>query len=316
MSVRRSVTFGGDADSRFAVQMISMFSENLRLALKMISMTSAQLAAELGTHKSVVSRWLNGSVQPTPHNISRLTALVQTQVKEFRILDWERDPVAFAELFGVTPGTLKYKAPGLPIAIWDQMVATSALRGKAYQGFFRSTRPSPTHPGRFVHDHGMIRRDENGLMRLTMGSAGTVVEGWMIPLHNQLYCIAADVTGGTLLFGIFNGLGGSQVNAFDGLCLITGSDLGRAPTATPMFCERVGVLTGDRAVDDARWAELAAQNPIAPEGSVPEHIRKHLVRDIGPTPFGLGGDLLLALPLARSLSRGPDFDAHPKTERG
>jgi hypothetical protein len=82
-----------------------------------------------------------------------------------------------------------------------------------------------------------------------------------------------------------------------------------------MFCERVGVLTGDRAVDDARWAELAAQNPIAPEGSVPEHIQKHLVRDIGPTPFGLGGDLLLALPLARSLSRGPDFDTQPKTER-
>ena len=40
----------------------------------------------------------------------------------------------------------------------------------------------------------------------------------MIPLHNQLYCVAADVTGGTLLFGIFNGLGGSQVDAFDGIC--------------------------------------------------------------------------------------------------
>jgi DNA-binding transcriptional regulator YdaS (Cro superfamily) len=192
-----------------------MFSDNLRLALKMISMTGAQLASELGTHKSVVSRWLNGSVQPTPHNVSLLTALIQKRVKEFRLLDWERDPVAFAELFGVSPGTLNHmaKAPGLPIAIWDQMMATTALRAKAYEGFFRSTRPSPSHPGRFVHDHGIIRRDDNGLLRLTMGSAGTVVEGWMIPLHNQLYCIAADVTGGTLLFGIFNGLGGSQVDA-------------------------------------------------------------------------------------------------------
>ena len=294
-----------------------MFSENLRLALKMVSMTSAQLASELGTHKSVSSRWLNGSVQPTPHNISRLTALIQTHVKEFRLLDWERDPVAFAELFGVSPGTLKHAAPsGLPIAIWDQMVATSAMRGKAYEGFFRSTRPSPSHLGRFVHDHGMIRRDDNGLPRLTMGSAGTVVEGWMIPLHNQLYCVAADVTGGTLLFGIFNGLGGSRVDAFDGICLITGSDLGRAPTATPMFCERVGGFTGERVADDNRWAELAAKNPLAPEGSVPEHIQKHLVRDIGPTPFGAGGDLLLALPLARSLSRGPDYDVPPRADRG
>ena len=88
--------------------MNSTFSENLRLALKMVSMTSAQLASELGTHKSVVSRWLNGSVQPTPHNISRLTALVQKHVKAFRLLDWERDPDAFAELFGVSPGALKH----------------------------------------------------------------------------------------------------------------------------------------------------------------------------------------------------------------
>lgn len=300
--------------------MAAMFSDNLRLALKMVSMTSAQLASELGTHKSVVSRWLNGSVQPTPHNISRLTALIQKHVKEFRLLDWERDAVAFAELFGVSPTILKSNAgqpaPGLPIAIWDQMVATAAMRAKAYEGFFRSTRPSPSHPGRFVHDHGMIRRDENGLLRLIMGSAGTVVDGWMIPLHSQLYCVGADVTSGTLLFGIFNGLGGSRVDAFDGICLISGSDLGRSPTATPMFCERVGNLSGDRAADDTTWAELAARNPLAPEGSIPEHIRKHLVRDIGPTPFAQGGDLLLALPLARSLSRGPDYDALLKTDRG
>ncbi|MGD0142949.1 MAG: helix-turn-helix domain-containing protein [Rhizomicrobium sp.] len=108
--------------------MTSIFSENLRLALKMVSMTSAQLALELGTHKSVVSRWLNGSVRPTPHNISRLTALIQTHVKEFRLLDWDREPPAFAALFGVSPDTLNPKAAGLPIAIWDRMLALPLAR--------------------------------------------------------------------------------------------------------------------------------------------------------------------------------------------
>src|ERR1019366_9180184 len=201
----------------------------------------------------------------------------------------------------------------LPLAIWDQMVSTAALRGHAYEGFFRSTRPHPRSTGRFLHEYGMIRRDENGLLRLNMGSAETVVDGWMIPLHGQLYSICADVNTGRLLFGIFNGLGASRVDVFDGLTLIPGFDQGRSPMATAMLCERVGQLSGDRQADDARFAELASQNPLAPEGSVPEHIQKHLVRDFGPAALALGGDWLLNMSLARTTSRGPEYETQPKT---
>jgi hypothetical protein len=43
---------------------------------------------------------------------------------------------------------------------------------------------------------------------------------------------------------------------------------------------------------------------VAPEGSVPEPLARHLVRDIGPASLAAGGDWLLAMPIARSLSRG------------
>jgi transcriptional regulator with XRE-family HTH domain len=293
------------------------FSEKLRLVLKMLSMTAGRLASELAIDKSVVSRWLKGSVQPSAHNLSLLSALVATRVEGFRTLDWERSPEGLAALFGVDPGAMSTVRPvapspqGLSLAIWDQMVATTALRGAAYEGFFRATRPHPMAPNRYLHEYGMIRHDETGLLRLIMGSAETIVEGWMIPLNSQLYSICAQASTGTLLFAIFNGLGSSRVDVFDGLTLMPGFDMGRSPTSTAMLCERVGDLSDDRAADDARFAELASQNPLAPEGSVPEHIQKHLVRDFGPSALALGGEWLLNMSLARTMTRGPEYETAP-----
>ena len=294
--------------------MTTPFSEKLRLVLKMLSMSSAQLASELGTDKSVVSRWLKGSVLPSAHNLSRLTSVIATRVASFRTLDWEREPQDFAEMFGADPDAIsramggRPQSRGLPLSNFVQMLESAERRGKSYEGFFRSTRPAPTAPGRFIHEQGMIRRDPIGLLKLTMGSAGTVVEGWMIPLHGQLYSIATEMNSGTLLFGIFNGLGATKVDVFDGLTLLPGADKGRSPTATAILCERIGDLSGDPETDDRHCHELMAINPLAPEGSVPERIRNHLVRDIGPAQLALGGDWLLNALLSRSMSSGPDFD--------
>jgi transcriptional regulator with XRE-family HTH domain len=286
------------------------FGEKLGLILKMLSMSGAQLASELKIDKSVVSRWLRGSAQPSVHNLSRLSLAIAGRVPGFRTIDWERSPENIAAMFGAGPEAMtaaaaQGKSGALPIAIWDLMVTTTALRGKAYEGFFRSTRVHPAVPNCFIHDHGMIRRDDIGILKLTMGSSGTVVDGWMFPLQSQLICIAADMTGGNMLFGIFNGIGGERVDVFDGITLIPGFDIARSPTAMVMVCERIGDLSGDREADDKRIAELVSQNPVAPEGSVPEHIQKHLLGDFGPKAFADGGDRLLTLPVIRSMTRGP-----------
>jgi len=57
--------------------------------------------------------------------------------------------------------------------------------------------------------------------------------------------------------------------------------MGRSPTATAIICERVGDLSGDRAADDRRYAELSSQKPRSrPDGSVSPSIAAHLARDL------------------------------------
>ena len=291
--------------------MAEAFGRKLELVLKRLSMSRARLAADLRVDKSVVGRWVTGAVRPSAHNLARLSALVAEHIAGFTALDWDRDLPGFAELLGADPGTLggagKAGPPHLPLPLMDQVLASTALRGKAYEGFFRSTRPYVLAPGRFVHDHGMIRMDETGLLRLKIGTGGTTVEGWVLPFGNQLFVLSVDVTSGALLFGIFNGVSGPRADVVDGLCLTPAQDAGRTPTAHAMVFERVGDLSGDPEADDRRFAELAGLPPVAPEGSVPDDVRRHLLRDFGPLQAAQGGDMLLRAPLTRSLARGSAY---------
>lgn len=283
------------------------FSVKFALALKALSLSRARLAADLGVDKSVVGRWATGAVRPTEHNLSRLTILIGERVPGFTVLDWDRSLADFAGLLGADPAALGAASQGLPLAILDLIRATTVLRGAAYEGFFRSTRPCVLAPGRFLHDTGMIRLDANGLLALRMGTGGTRVEGWMLPIHNQLVCIGADVVSGAMVFGIFNGVAMARAEVIDGLSLGSALDSARTPTAFAMMFERIGDLSGDPEADDQCFEALAARDPLAPEGSVPQEIQDHLARDIGPAQLAAGGDWLLQMPLFRSLSRGPSY---------
>jgi transcriptional regulator with XRE-family HTH domain len=288
------------------------FAKKLELVLKVLSMSRARLAADLGVDKSVVGRWVSGAVQPSAHNLSRLSGLVAERIPGFNALDWDRGLPSFGELLGVnlegiSGGGGAEALLGLPLPQMDQFLAATALRGGAYEGFFRTTRPYTLVPGRFVHDHGMIRRDASGLLRLRIVSDGTVVDGWMLPFGNQLAAICVDITSGALMFGLFNGVGTATAEVVDGLVLAPALDVGRTPTAHAMIFERVGDLTGDTEADDRRLAELAALEPVAPDASISEALRAHLVSDFGPAQAAIGGNLLLQLPLSRSVARGPAY---------
>jgi transcriptional regulator with XRE-family HTH domain len=284
------------------------FRAKLELVLKALSISRGQLAAELGVDKSAVGRWVTGAAEPTGYNLARLTAAVARRVEGFSALDWDRDLGELAQRLGAGNGPGGSTPTGLPLNVMDEVKATTHLRSSAYQGFFRSTRPYVLMPGRFVHDHGMIRMDPaSGLLALKIGSGGTWAEGWMLPLHNQLFAIASDAAGGAVLFGLFNGVAAPKVEVVDGLVLAPALDPGRTPTAYAMMFERVADLSGDPAADDATFVRLASQDSLAPEGSIPDDVAQHLLRDIGPAQVPLGGDLLLRLPIARSLARGATY---------
>lgn len=72
-----------------------------------------------------------------------------------------------------------------------EILSATRFRGPAYEGFYRSTRPFGAEPGRFIHDTAIIRTEPNGLLRLGMSTGGVVVDGWMFPLQDRVFCMGS-----------------------------------------------------------------------------------------------------------------------------
>lgn len=283
------------------------FAAKLEVVMKALSLSRGRLAADLGVDKSVVARWVTGAVTPSEHNLASLTALVAQKQAGFTMLDWDRSADGLVALFGgetARPATLQDDTLGYPPGVIEQARTTTERRGGAYEGFWRTTRPSMLMKHRFFHDRGMIRREPNGLLSIQFGGAGLLFTGWMLPAEGQLFVTVYDTVGYTPIFLILNGVPLPKASILDGLVMGAALNAARSPSAYPIILERTGDLSGDRAADDAACAELLQQDPLAPQGSVPDHIERYLIRDIGPEAERKGGDLFLLAPVATSLSRG------------
>ncbi len=280
------------------------FSSKLDLVLKALSMSRARMAADLAVDKSLVGRWASGKIMPSAHNLARLTELIATRRPGFTLLDWERDQESLAQALGVEAAVPVQAFDWVPPAIFAEAVQCVSARGAVYEGIWRSTRPSSDLPGRFLHDHLLIRRADNGILSFQTGVEGVSFEGWAMLLQHQLFSVAADRAHGTLLFSIFNGVARQKAQVLDGITLACLRDAGGSPAASTCLLERVAELTGDRAEDEHRYQTLikAQGSPLAPEGSVPEAVRAHLTREADPASMGLGG--LLRMYFGQSMARG------------
>lgn len=290
------------------------FPTKLELVMKALSFSRGRLAADLGVDKSVVARWATGAVSPSEHNLAALTALISSRKPGFSMLDWDRSLEALMALFGGESLAGRSPQPqGLDLLnpLLEQARLTTSRRGAAYEGFWRSTRPSVMMEGRFFHDHGMIRREADGLLRFQVGGSGLLFQGWVLPAEGQLFVILYDTVGLTPIFLTFNGVPLQKAALLDGIVMAAALNAARTPSAYPIILERIGDLSGDVEADDARCQELLAMDPLAPEGSIPEHIHKHLIRDVGPSAVAAGiGDLFLLSPVTTTLSRGASAGGH------
>jgi hypothetical protein len=289
--------------------MFESFAEKLAFALKALSLSRGHLAAELGVDKSVVGRWVTGAVTPSGANLAKLTALVERRASGFTQLDWDLQGDDFARAFGVEPrGRENGGAPqfgdGPPLLLMDQVAATTRLRGGAYEGFFRSTRPYAQGPGLYMHDQMLIRRRENGLLGYYMLSGGVRVEGWALLLQNQLFSIGTEMTSGSLVFGIINGISTLKAGRLDGLLLYCALDPSRTPTATAVVFDRLGDVSDDEEADMARLEAMDNSDAAEDGEDLDAGLKAHLARDFGPSELAAGGDWLLRMPLSRSLSAG------------
>lgn len=295
------------------------FSEKLDLVLKALSMSRGRLAAELGVDKSLVGRWASGAVTPSAHNLENLTRLVAAKRTGFTMLDWDRDLGSLASVFGVDAKVngnghqaKANGAPGgLPLPGLDLVRMVTERRAATYEGFWRSTRPSIAMPGKIFHDYGMIRCEPDGLLSFKMGGSGLLFDGWMLPVEGQLFAILFDTVGQTPVFLIFNGVSLHKAVQLDGLILAAALNAARTPSAYPVVLERLGDLTGDREADDEHFAGLQQLDTEATDNSVPESLRDHLIRDIGPDAVAAGkGELFLLSSWANSLSKGLSSGGH------
>lgn len=288
------------------------FGAKLGLALKALSMSRGRLAADLGVDKSLVGRWASGAVTPSEHNLSNLTKLIAQKRPGFTMLDWDRDLSGFARVFGVdadiagppADGEGPSQPSGLALPIIDTARQTTARRGKAYEGFWRTTRPSVIMPGEFFHDHGMIRIGEDGLLNIKVGGAGLLFDGWLLLAEGQLFGLIHDTVGSTPIFLVFNGTPLPKASTLDGLVMAAALNAARTPSAYPIILERIGDLSGDAAADMAECEALVSRDPRATPESCSQAVRDHLVRDIGPEAAKKGGDMFLLASMDATFSRG------------
>ncbi|ATY31963.1 hypothetical protein [Sphingomonas psychrotolerans] len=76
--------------------------------------------------------------------------------------------------------------------------------------------------------------------------------------------------------------------------LLTAGNAMRNPSASPIVMERLGDLTGDKQADDAHAASLMSRPQfVQDEALISPVMRGHLIRDFGPTPAKIGGDMFL-----------------------
>ena len=286
------------------------FSDGLELVLKALSISRGQLAADVGVDKSLISRWCSGSVTPSTHNLARLTQRIAERHAGFSLHDWDAPVDDLATKFGVTVNSRSAPrgfADWVPLPMLHEAAATVEAHGASYEGFWRTTRPSSEAPGQFIHDHIVLRADD-GRMSFRLGVMDIRYTGWALPLQHKLFAVATDTTTGTFVFGIFNGVVRQRAEVVDGLIMTCMRDASGTPIASKCLLERVGDLTDDAAADDARLTEFAAAYPLSPASAIPDHVRTHLWHDTGPGALADGGDTILMMTLARSMSRGASYE--------
>lgn len=140
------------------------------------------------------------------------------------------------------------------------------------------------------------------MLEFDLGNPDLRFSDWVLPVEGQLFAVASDTIGRLPSFLIFNGVPMPKAMLLDGI-ILTALNALRVPAAYPIMLERIGDLSHDTKADDARAAELMKHSQFAEEGSVPEVVRDHLLRDIEPTPFAGGGELLLTAAMTPSLAR-------------
>lgn len=288
---------------------IADLAGKLDLALKALTLSRVGLAKALGVDKSLVGRWLGGTVHPTEYNLSRLTALISERHEGFRLIDWYGGLDEFARRFGVEAAASPSPLPAvLQQGPLSQFLESSRhelmVHGSAYEGFWRTARPSLLMRDRVFHDYGIVRRGADGLLEVRIEGSGLVFNGWLFPIAGNVFVFLFDQTGRTPMTVLMRGVTLPKAMVMDGILLLAALDSHRTPAAVPIVLERLGDLSGDAVQDRATCDRMIAEEALPVDPIPADQLEARLFRGVGPEAAAAGGEGFLAVTAARSLSRG------------
>ncbi len=266
------------------------FGDKLKLLLKVLVISRSGLASALNVDKSLVGRWAAGTVRPSEHNLAKITRFVAESFPGFTVLHWDRDLDDLAEFLGVEQP--KPKSNGLdylfPPSLLEEAQRTMPKRAKAYEGLWRTTRPSNDLPGRFVRDICMTFQRSDGTLSFQIGVEGVRYQGWSILLQHQLFSMAWDAESSAMIFSILNGVARQKPQVIDGINLATLRDAGGSPAASACIMERIGEIGPDPDQNTAMFERAIAElNPLVPEGEISDELADHLNRKVIDGPPGI-----------------------------
>lgn len=269
--------------------------------LKALSISRGRLAQEAAVDKSLVGRWVAGSVSPSAHNLEKLTTALAQRSPGFSMLDWDRPYEAFAAHFGGQAAAQDQAAPALvfPHDVVTPARAETAKRGARYTGHYWIYRRSFGRPGKLARLAFRIA-PKDGLLEVREGAPGFEHLGWGLLMLNRLYCMMSEQGFEGMSFMITNAGRQPSAQVLHAAYLGAASDGMLTPKAAPCALVRAQDLTGDYAEDEAIYQRMKAAAGLVQPEEIPPDVLVFLDRDFGPTAFAGGGADMVTAPPSES----------------
>lgn len=276
---------------------VADFARKLDLLMKALSISRGRLAQESGLDKSLIGRWVAGTVHPSSLNLERITIALARRSPGFSLLDWDRTLADFTHQFGGVEALSPASASMLPL---HQDVLTparlqTAQRGERYAGHYWIHRKSFGRPGWQVKLAVWIQ-PKDGLLEMREGAADFEYRGWGLLLSNRLFCTYTDGVDEVMAYMITNAAPPPRAEVLHAVFLGVSLDGQLTPKAAPAVLVRAEDLAGEPTADAAIYDRMRSQGGYIDPSEVPPKVKTYLDRDFGPRSFAEGGPEMITAP--------------------
>ena len=242
-----------------------VFVERLGRLLVEMNFSRGALARELGVDKSVVSRWMHGSNQPSEHNLSRLTEVARRC--------W---PAVTMDFWRPSSGNLPVLPPLPRLVLSGLNIATPLAVSRRHVGLWAGFNATVETPGKRLYV--LVLREEPDGLRAEFNDGTYTADGAVIAVSGFLHLFFEVMDDNpALVCFILNGLGLSASPVMTGLINSAFAGIKHGPTVfslptvllrigTVDEYDRIGPEVMGRTILDLR--QTAARNRIAYDDSV------------------------------------------------